>query len=184
MGALRFCLLLGALGGCDSALGLEREPGMGEGKPELDAAAPADSPIDLNCPSSYQPAGGSSYRIIDTLVRWEDAASACLVDQVASIRPTHLAVWADDTERLAVAPRIAGAYWIGLSDLRTRAVLRWNTGETGNVAGSIAWAPGQPSGSGCTTTRADDLWELAPCEEPRGFICECDLNPNDSTQYQ
>jgi hypothetical protein len=185
MGLFRFCLLLGALGGCDFALGLDRGSGSSDTDDgDRDAGMIVDAPAVTSCPPSYIAIGSSSYRIVDSLVGWEEASSKCLVDGADDLFHTHLAVWADDSERLAVAPTTAGFYWIGLSDLRTSSVLRWNTGETGNVAGSIAWTPGQPAGRGCTTTRDDDHWELVSCEAPRGFICECDATPNDPSQYQ
>lgn len=187
MVALRLCVLLAALGGCDLALGLEHRPGGGDRDDEdvdRDAGIVADSPSALACPSNYVSHGASSYRVVDSLVGWETAASHCRIDGDQGRYHTHLAVWGDDSERLAIAPTISGAYWIGLSDLRTPPVLRWNTGETGNVTGSVAWTLGQPAGTGCTTTRADDHWELTSCEEPRGYLCECDARPDDPSQYQ
>lgn len=178
-------LVLGGGAGCDDVLGLERGGSGPEGDNlDVDGGVETDVPAGIQCPSSYISSGTSRYRIIDSVTGWEQASSNCVADGELGGSFTHLAVWADDTERLAVTATTNGSYWIGLSDLRTPGVFRWNTGEVGNVSASSAWTVGQPLGSGCTSTQDDDTWTIAPCEEPRGYICECDTHPNDTTQYR
>lgn len=167
-------------------LGLERG-GSGPESDDLDVdggVVETDAPAGFQCPPSYTSIGTSGYRIVDSTTGWEQASSNCVSHGELGRYATHLAVWTDDAERLAIGATINGSYWIGLSDLRTPGVLRWNTGEVGNVSGSSAWTVGQPSGAGCTSTRDDDTWAIASCEEARGYICECDTHANDTTQYQ
>jgi hypothetical protein len=147
----------------------------GDSEP-ADAAtdAPADAAPDAApCPLGYAPIPGgpapSQYRIATSGKAWRDAELDCEDDGPAS----HLAILGDDAERDAVRGAIAGAAWLGVTDIVAEGT--WFKVTTG-IASYRPWNSGEPNdffGEDCVELDGGGFND-ENCTANDVYICECD----------
>ncbi|HEY5934853.1 MAG TPA: C-type lectin domain-containing protein [Kofleriaceae bacterium] len=131
------------------------------------------------CPASYTTViGDSKYRRMTQPNTFSSAAESCFDEG------THLAVIADDTERLAVGIMFdANGDWIGMHDRNDDGVFTILSDEATNyppTTGSL-WVGGGLNGANCVALGMNGLFIGAGCMETRPATCECDrYRENDS----
>jgi hypothetical protein len=167
-----------------------------------DVSTTSDAALgDLGCPLDYTitlaaNVSTSKYRYVAQSVAWGAAQADCVDDKLSpSTKHTHLAVLSSDQERgdmYFTAAGSKGAVWVGLSDRIIETQFRWVTNEdTGGYPPTNAWLDGRPGGDGncvivmSSTTVLDDIGCLAAAgnELPVGFVCECDANADQPSNY-
>lgn len=169
LGVHSWCLLL-AVAGCDQVFDL-------------------DSP-ELQCPATYTVStslSASRYRGSAGGLSWDAAESACLADAPMGVPPhTHLAVFADDRERLALGATFATDVWVGLDDQASEGDFVWVTDEDTKSyppRSGGPWGTAEPddgSGGQDCVLLGDQAggnagrFVDAACSEKHDYICECD----------
>jgi hypothetical protein len=167
------------------------------GPPEVRDAG-LDAPIDatpLACPPTYvlaRPGSTSRYRFVTTAASWTTAEADCEDDRTAPGAHTHLAVLADDAERVAVNgfAAVATIAWIGLGDAATEGTFLWVTEEPIPAyppATGSPWAASNPTGSAffnCVEmTAAGSLDDQFCLTTTHSYYCECDAFAADPARY-
>lgn len=181
----RAALLL--LTGCTSIFGLD-PPKHQDAAIDVPPTDVAPDVITGACPMTYTLTFGTShYRFASMMVSWPNAATDCADDGATGSWHTHLVVISDDNERIYLKGVSDKAFWVGLSDLNTEGTFVWNTDED-TSAYPIPWSQNEPTGitgenCGATSTSGSALIDDNACMFGTPFICECDLHPNDTTNY-
>ncbi len=145
---------------------------------------------DLHCPATYAVTTSlstSRYRGSAGPLSWDAAESACLADTPAGNPPhTHLAVFADDRERLALGATSTTDTWIGLDDQASEGAFVWVTDEDTKGYPPLSggpWGSGEPNdgagGQDCVLVGDQSGGNAgrfvdAACSERHDYLCECD----------
>lgn len=175
-----FCAAYPADERCGGTPGIDAEVD-GDGQPVgPDAFVPT-------CPASYTetiPGSVSRYRVVTTGAAWLDAQADCADDGDG----THLLVVSTDIELQGLAPFTPQERWLGHSDRAADGTWLSVTDENG-LAGieattSPPWAAGEPDGSGsCALILADLRLRDRDCIAVQGFLCECDGQPVNNSNF-
>lgn len=190
-----------ALAGCRQWYGLDtpvlaRDASGPEDDAPLDGVtdAPADAiTLASACPASYTviSTNGPRYRHVTTAVDWTDAQPFCANDALpGSGVHTHLAVFANDSERADVNGLLPTTVWIGLSDRVVSGQWKWVTLEPAGTYPPITvppWAIGEPDGAThCGAMDENGNFESRDCNGTADvpFVCECDFFPDTPSQHQ
>jgi hypothetical protein len=158
-----------------------------------DAPAVPDAAVDASavpvCPAGYAAipglSTGSRYRFVSTEERWIDAELDCEDDPVGADLPAHLVVIDNITERGAIIDGPDGTanlndQWIGETDLFLENVFIYVTPQ---VVVGIGVLSGNSSTKDCVRLKNTYAHEVRDCDEPNGYVCECDGVAADPGRY-
>jgi hypothetical protein len=111
--------------------------------------------------------GTSAYLICGGVkATWTDASTAC------AARGGHLVTIASEGDTAFLLSLGVADAWIGFTDATTEGTFAWASGESTYTN----WGMAQPDDAGgkedCAVILVDGTWNDAPCDQPRGYICQ------------
>lgn len=189
--------LFGLLGtGCQVLFPLDPRE-LTDGGADASTDGPTDGPIDvppdsarmcaLDCPNLFvdldPPQPFSKYRVIDTQLTFNQAASDCVaLDTSMDNSFTHLAVLDDQEELSKLVDLLEGVPGLGprighRRDLANSIEFLPVTDQPHTFppnAGQPPWASNEPDSSNHCVNIVGDRLNANGCSEMRPYICECD----------
>jgi hypothetical protein len=146
------------------ALMPEPDAGMEVG-PDSDGSAPG--PV-RRCdgPGEFSSRAGRCFSLAAGASSWDAARRAC------GAWGGTLARIDSRAEAALIATHLATDTWIGLNDLESEGIMRWDGG--GELGAYGPWSPNQPDdflGEDCVVVSTDGRWNDRPCGDVLPYLC-------------
>lgn len=150
--------------------------------PMIDAMI--DAPTGPQCPAGYSAIASltgstSKYKFVNApQLSFEDAERDCEDDGGPQMRPTHLIVLDDATEKTAMMAGLTGGtlindQWIGVSDLPNEGNgYEWVTNQPTTLTVTPS---GNADNKDCVRVKDTGVEEARDCAETNKYVCECDM---------